>query len=239
VLTHPEQAPWWWIGIGLVAGLAVTILTMVILFLVARADLAALDDEKVRSGDQQGLPSGASWKLNDSWASNLTALVAVLGTVLGLTDVTKAVLDKGDILVFALGNAVFLAVTGAAPALYTVFQRWLEPTEKDETKRWLVGTKVGLLVAAGVVVVGVTGVLFLLFTLLVVADLDAGIRTLGGVLLVVALATVVAYVVQTLRWQLKDARTKPGPADSTEPQGIVAYQPTDPGRPPARRYVTL
>ncbi len=242
-ITSEKQGdpPWWWIGFGFAVGLVVMRAVPGVTYAVARSHLSALTDGDIIEGKIQGLPSGATWKLTDSWASNLTALVAILGTILGLTDVTKVLLDDNDVLVFAVGNAVFLAIVGAAPTIYTACQRWLEKVgDKNVRTRYLVGTPLGLFAAGGVVVVGVTGTLFLTVVLVVAAEVTTGLKVLGVGLLLATLALVVVYVVRTLDWQIRDALMKADEAEAgVVPTGIVAYTPTEAGRPPQRRFISL
>jgi hypothetical protein len=79
------------------------------------------------------LPPGAQWKLSDSWASNLTAIITALAAVTAVfTDKLADVFENRAPVVFALTTAVMLVFAALPPIAYAVLQR--QPQQALSTK---------------------------------------------------------------------------------------------------------
>jgi hypothetical protein len=80
---------------------------------------------------EMALPAAGQWKLSDSWASNITAIITALAAVAAIfSDDLKDVFDHRAPLVFALTTAVMLVFAALAPVGYAVLQRY-QPQENQ------------------------------------------------------------------------------------------------------------
>jgi hypothetical protein len=80
---------------------------------------------------KMALPAAGQWKLSDSWASNITAIITALAAVAAIfSDDLKDVFDHRAPLVFALTTAVMLVFAALAPVGYAVLQRY-QPQENQ------------------------------------------------------------------------------------------------------------
>lgn len=127
-----------WVG---VAGVATSILTIVVALVMAWRR-----DNKVSRADTSDLgaeppPTAAEWKFSDSWASNLTALIAAIAAIVAaFGDDLGSAVSKLQAAEFAVAVAAMVALAATAPVAYVAFSR-----VKGRTNE---GTVTGLVVAA-------------------------------------------------------------------------------------------
>ena len=69
--------------------------------------------------------TGSSWSFSSSWLTNVTALGAVLGTVLGATGFLADVLPGTDTGRFTGLSVLFGAFVIAAPIVYSAASKWV------------------------------------------------------------------------------------------------------------------
>jgi hypothetical protein len=166
---RPETR-WLWLPI---AGSAFAFFLVVLAWVVPRGSRGRLFDS---------LGVAADWKF-DSWASNLTALGAVAGTVLGLSGFLDDVLHGVVVTRFVGLDALFLALVAAAPLVFAA-------GAKRRAKR-RVGTIAGFLLASWLTLTAAFGELIVLGLMLYMARGDAGTWFIASLLMVAALVLVV------------------------------------------------
>ena len=214
VPSHGElPADWQVLVWGLSGGL---VLAVVVLFVAA--GLARYRRHLPAAPSPVGLPAGAQWKLSDSWATNLAAIVTALAAVAGVfADKLDTVFTREAPVVFAVTTAALLCFAALAPIAYTVCQSY-EPGSSDEqgsrvpsTAPVLRGSQGGLYASSFLTLFAVLGSLSSLFR--VVADLravsampEAAFRV--GVVLAIALVGL--YGVRTLVWAQRYATAETG-----------------------------
>ena len=121
-------------------------------------------DKTGRGWGSIALPAAGQWKLSDSWASNITAIITALAAVAAIfTDKLSDVFDDRAPLVFALTTAVMLVFAAVAPVGYAVFQRY-EPRERGESVsdaggegEEFTGSRMGWCLAASITLFAVDG----------------------------------------------------------------------------------
>lgn len=120
--------------------------------------------------------TGSSWSFSSSWLTNITALGAVLGTVLGATGFLADVLPGTDTGRFTGLSVLFGALVIAAPIIYTAASKWVfvpssggnpHPNGNGSATDTLasMGRVWGVIAAAAVTLAGVVGELGTLVTL--------------------------------------------------------------------------
>ncbi len=113
------------------------------------------------------LPAAGQWKLSDSWASNLTAIITALAAVAAIfsSDLTD-VFDHRAPLVFSLTTAMMLVFAALAPVGYAVFQQYRpQENQKDGAstspaggeEEQFTGTWTAWCLAAGITLFAVDG----------------------------------------------------------------------------------
>jgi len=140
------------------------------------------------------------WDLSKSWATSLTALGALLGTVIsgGLTrNMTNAGL-----------NLFFGVLVLIAPILYTATARYIETGTGDEKRHEAQGF-VGIFLLTNLLIVwAVLGelitVLIILYNVASTTILTSPIKYIFLIFLVAALVCVGVYVLRTLPWTVHD-----------------------------------
>jgi hypothetical protein len=154
VTARKPATSWLWFT---VAGGGLAFLVVVLAWLAPGSGQA-----KLRST----LGVATDWKFNESWASTVTALGAVTGTVLGLTGFLDEVLHDVVVTRFIGLNALFLALVAAAPLTFSAFAK------KQGDKR--VGTVGGFLLASWVTLTAACGELIVLAIMLYMARVSPG-----------------------------------------------------------------
>jgi hypothetical protein len=120
-------------------------------------------------GRFMALPAAGQWKLSDSWASNLTAIITTLAAVAAIfsRDLTD-VFDHRAPVVFSLTTAIMLVFAALAPIGYAVHQQSPPQNQKGRTstsgdqgeekkEEELTGTWTGWCLAAGTTLFAVEG----------------------------------------------------------------------------------
>ena len=155
----------------------------------------------------------ATWSFKDSWLTNISALGAVLVSVLAATGLLQAVVpatkpDRLAGLALLFGAAVLVA-----PVIYMATSRWSAPlseTGKDGTEVYTPatsqGTVGGLVLAGGFTLFGVFGELF---TLRLIDTVAQGAQTVKLFLQVSIWVAVVIVVIYALNFTLGATAAEP------------------------------
>jgi hypothetical protein len=106
--------------------------------------------------------TATAWSFKDSWATNLTAIGAVFGTVLSATGVLDELLPGFELTSFTAMNLVFGAIVVLAPLVYAALGR----RETKDGTLLTRGSRVGLFFAAAMTLWAVYAQLFLLWVLI-------------------------------------------------------------------------
>jgi hypothetical protein len=136
---------------------------------------------QAKRGDVLGV--AADWKFADSWASNITALAAVTGTVLGLSGFLDDVLHDVVVTRFVGLDALFLALVAGAPLLFAACAK----RQGDDR----LGTVGGFLLASWLTLTAAFGELVVLGLMLYMARGGAGIWLIAALLVAAAIVLVV------------------------------------------------
>jgi hypothetical protein len=109
-------------------------------------------------------PTSAEWKFSDSWAANLTGIIAVIAAIVGaFGDALNASISKVQAAEFAVTLGALVAVTALAPLVYATLSRTVNRKQRDAAKEddfgQPRGTINGLLGAAFLTLVGTFGAL--------------------------------------------------------------------------------
>ncbi len=194
------EREWFWfpIGFGFLASLVV--------MAIAARKIPNPEGETNRPASWWKMPvyTESAYSTKDSWATNITAVGALLGTILGATGfVAEAVpwVSTGRFTGLSLlfGGAVLLA-----PLLYVAFG-----TRMDIGGWKTFGTRLGLLVAGLVTLTAVIGGLASLALLVVFSDAPPVEVILYFSLLLGAAVGVSIYSVRNLRWTSSQKRPDP------------------------------
>jgi hypothetical protein len=159
---------------------------------------------------------GATWSFKDSWSSTLTAVGAILGTVLAVGGLIKDESAKSD---FAVNNLFFGVVIIVAVLLYNATRSEL-PVSKDMSGNEKTSQEPGgdtqykgwvwaLLVACWFILWATLGQLWTLFRLLhYISHAESSIPQLlyvaFTILLVVSAVLSYLYVVKSVPWTIKN-----------------------------------
>lgn len=163
----------------------------------------------------------ATWKWNDSWATNISAIGAIITLVLASSGFLQEVFPDLAVGRFTGLALLFGGAVIGAPAVYLGFGRALEtpavaanpaavpPIAASSATVTPVGT-VGSLIAATVVTLwGVFGQLALMGVLVDLANASRLEKTFLGLLLVVSAGLVGVYAIRTTGWLAKLAAKDP------------------------------
>jgi hypothetical protein len=153
-----------------------------------------------------------SWKFTDSWATNVTAIGALLTGLLGASTVKAFLGDDAEsaLALGTVGAAIALSLVGAAPVVLIAFKR-LEPAKKVNDKKvaevnlFTVG---GLLGAFALVVASGLGQLWVVSAMALELDL-AGMQYGVPGLAFLAAALLVFYVWRSVPFMLEHGTQEP------------------------------
>ena len=164
--------------------------------------------------------TGSSWSFSSSWLTNVTALGAVLGTVLGATGFLADVLPGTDTGRFTGLSVLFGAFVIAAPIIYTAASKWTfvsspggNPNPNPNGNGSAAGTLVstgrvwGVIAAAAVTLAGVVGELGTLVTLTNTTQGDEAAKDFVFAMLAAAAVITVCYSVAFVWGVSKKQRT--------------------------------
>lgn len=204
-LQRVVEREWFWfpLGFGFLAGLLVIAIT------ARKIPNPEGDTNLPTSWWKVPVYTESAYNTKDSWATNITAIGALLGTILGATGfLAEAVpwVSTGRFTGLSLlfGGAVLLA-----PLLYVAFG-----TRMDIGGRKTFGTRFGLLLAGVVTLTAVIGGLASLAILVVFSDAPPVETILYYSLLLGAAVGVSIYSVRNLRWT--SSQKRPDPTAATE-----------------------
>ena len=209
-LTNSVQESEYWYPIvgGLGAG---------VLFLAVMLILVVALREKFGNLDAL-VATGSSWSFSSSWLTNITALGAVLGTVLGATGFLADVLPGTDIGRFTGLSVLFGAFVIAAPIIYTAASKWTFVSASGANPNpngnggaagnWVSTGRVwGVIAAAAVTLAGVVGELGTLVTLTNTTQGDDAAKDFVFAMLAAAAVITVCYSVAFVWGVSKKGRT--------------------------------
>lgn len=154
--------------------------------------------------ESKPLDIDSPWSVKDSWLTNITALGALLGTVLSTTGFLADWLPGVSLSQFLGMNLLYGGVILFAPIIYSASCYWGWPEQKDEKGNVFRSFKPvahgwGLVVAAYATLVGVFGQLATIVVLIVSAAADQGTKWTLYVLVAVAAAFVGLYSLRFVR----------------------------------------
>jgi hypothetical protein len=144
----------YYLGIPAIVGGAMTILLLVLSLLIP---VYGWDGEKLPQFsycwlERPVLGSGA-WALNDSWATNISTGLVVVGTVLATTSAANSLFPGVALDRFAIVNIVAAAVVVAAPAVFGIYYAMFTARNPgltaDATVEVAVGAPVSIKVPSG------------------------------------------------------------------------------------------
>ncbi len=112
----------WYLGIPALAGVFMVLLLFALC--VMRIHVPSEDDNKIRPWNSKywsyRIFASGAWTLNDSWATNITSLVAVVGIILTVTSAANSLFPGVALDRFAIVNACAGAIAAAAPLVFGV-----------------------------------------------------------------------------------------------------------------------
>ena len=146
----------------------------------------------------------AKWSFTQSWASNITALGAILGTVLAASGWVSQTLSEFSTTQFAGLSLFFGALVLLAPLAYSAMRREVDAEDAPGTD-FQYGSYGGLLLAALLTTWAVLGQLSTLAILLWNADLQFLAQLGLGVVLIAALCILVTYIWRSIAILVVDA----------------------------------
>jgi hypothetical protein len=196
-LTNSVQETEYWYPI--VAGLGAGVIFLAVMLIL----VAAIPGKFGKLGAV--VATGSSWSFSSSWLTNITALGAVLGTVLGATGFLADVLPGTDTGRFTGLSVLFGALVIAAPIVYLTASKWMfvsssggspSPNANANTDTLVsVGRVWGVIAAAAITVAGVIGELGTLVTLTDTTQGDDTAKDFVYAMLAVAAVIAVCYSV--------------------------------------------
>jgi hypothetical protein len=169
------------------------------------------------------------WDLSKSWATSLTALGALLGTVIS-GGLSKNMTNAGL-------NLFFGVLVLIAPILYTTTARYIEIGTGDEKRHESQGF-VGIFLLTNLIIVwAVLGelitVLIILYNVATTTILTSPIKYIFLIFLVAALVCVGAYVLRTLPWTVHD-QLQTAQKETERLMTAVSREPVPEGEAPPR-----
>src|ERR1039457_7154303 len=74
---------------------------------------------------KSSISASGAWTVGDSWATNIVAIVAVLGTILGITSAANSLFPGVGLDRFVILNTIAGRIAAAAPLVFGVlYARW-------------------------------------------------------------------------------------------------------------------
>ncbi|WP_225802725.1 hypothetical protein [Streptomyces sp. NK15101] len=171
------------------------------------------------------------WAAKDSWVTNITALGALLGTLLAATGVIQEWLPGISLSHFLTMNLLFGGLILIAPVAYSASCIHTLETDTSGTRRLkATGHGWGIVASAALTVLGVFGQLSMILAMTIASNAGLSAKCLIGVGLGLSAATVGAYATRFVRGTLAAATSSPddGPAQ----RRTSAPGPHDPRLPP-------
>jgi hypothetical protein len=149
--------------------------------------------------------TGAAWTFKDSWATNLTAVGAVLATALAASGLLDRILPGVPQEQFAALNILFGAMVLVAPLLYAALGR--RELDKDGYIRTL-GTLGGLYLSSAITLFAVYAQLMTLLALLFHTSTNPSLKTLFSWLIGAAILGAAIYGIRSVK-SLAEAKIPP------------------------------
>ena len=165
--------------------------------------IRAGDLGKLRPSELKKRMGPPDWKFSESWASTLTLVGGILGTILAQSDVLPTPTHYLPNAAYGALNVLFVMTTLLAPLLYAAMQT----VEEGKGEPKFLGFVGWFLVASAVTLWGVLGEL--LTVALLVAEMQIGgalpLQSIGVFLALVLLALVLLgfYLWRGIDWRLK------------------------------------
>jgi hypothetical protein len=144
--------------------------------------------------------TAAAWSFTDSWATSITTLGGVLGTVLGATGFFQEVLPGVSAGRFTGYSLVFGVIAVLAPIAYIALGSRDTLTDDGKDVEVSVGTHAGLLLAGAATVASAAGQLTALGLLVTMADAPDRFQTLCVAGLVAGILLLLVYAIRSARW---------------------------------------
>ncbi|MBP2580282.1 hypothetical protein J3A78_000760 [Streptomyces sp. PvR006] len=209
-----EQDPEYENALG---GASVLALLALVLMIVPRRWLWA----DVRPGwRSKPLPIDVPWTAKDSWVTNITALGALLGTLLAASGVLQEWLPGISLARFLTMNLLFGGLVLVAPVVYSASCTYTLQTDSDGGRKLkATGHGWGIVASAFVTVFGVFGQLSMVLAMTVAANAKESTKWLVGAGLCLGAAAVGLYAVLFVRGTLAAAAASGSgnQADKDEP----------------------
>jgi hypothetical protein len=124
-------------------GVAIVLLLLGCFIFVQVYDGDGARKRKIGSRLATPVQATGAWTLNDSWATNIATLVAVIATVLGVSSAASELFPGADIGKFVVLIDIIGAIATAVPLLFAVlYASWiaLRPGMSEEASLWLTAT---------------------------------------------------------------------------------------------------
>jgi hypothetical protein len=166
---------------------------------------------------------GPAWSFKDSWLTNVAAVGALLGTVLGAGDFLTDLIPGTSTTRLVGLSLIAGGMVTLAPVVYAAFSTWcVLPDTQGHDKLQAVGTGIGMWAAAGATLGGVYVELATIGFLTDAADATVGAKRLVYVLLLAGAVVVALYAI---RWTdgvtNGAARTQPDPDSPPQFQPVL------------------
>jgi len=122
-LSVSRSVPWfWYLGIPGLAGVLMVLLLLALCMARVHVYDKENEDHKVSPWShaywRHRLFASGAWTINDSWATNITAVVAVVGIILGTTSAVNSLFPGVALDRFTIVNACAGAIAAAAPLVF-------------------------------------------------------------------------------------------------------------------------
>jgi hypothetical protein len=168
------------------------------------------------------LPAGATFSAKDSWATDLTALIAAIGVVAAaVSDKFPDTVDKRSVLAFSVGIGMLALVATFAPIAYAAFAGTTDAEANGPspaTERNPSGNAFGLLTASFLTLTASFGSLVGILVIVTGARIGVGTKTWIWIACLVGIGLVAVYAGRTLLTLLEAAR---GKSDFARLSGMV------------------
>ncbi|MEV5972224.1 hypothetical protein [Streptomyces sp. NPDC051921] len=169
------------------------------------------------------LPIDVPWGAKDSWVTNITALGALLGTVLAATGVIQEWLPGISLSRFLTMNLLFGGLILIAPVIYSASCTYRLETDTGGSRRLrATGHGWGIVASAFVTVLGVFGQLSMVLAMAVASTAGLSAKWLIGAALVLSAAVVGLYAVLFVRGTLAAADSRSGVAPARRRRAVPA-----------------
>jgi hypothetical protein len=145
-----------------------------------------------------------AWKFTDSWASNLTAVGAILGTLVSAELLPERRVYVSEDWLKAL-NVFFGVLLVVAPFVYSSMRVPTKPYPEGDKEPEYKGLVVGFLLACGITLWAVVGELMTTALFVLEARGKLGLDTIliPGLILAGSLLLAMAYAWNTMRWTIE------------------------------------